>query len=73
MAGTYFGLADLERLVVSTRQVAVAAFRRAVAEGEGQLDRGEGAEYSRDLMNKLADTARKNTGSGKPIDPDVAP
>jgi hypothetical protein len=24
-------------------------------------------------MNKLADTARKNIGSGKPIDPDVAP
>jgi antitoxin ParD1/3/4 len=50
-----------------------AAFRRAVAEGEAQLDRGEGAEYSRDLMNKLADTARKNIGSGKPIDPDVTP
>jgi antitoxin ParD1/3/4 len=51
----------------------VAAFRKAVAEGEAQLDRGEGTAYSRDLMNKLADTARKNIGSGKPIDPDVVP
>jgi antitoxin ParD1/3/4 len=51
----------------------VAAFRRAVAEGEAQLDRGEGSEYSRELMNKLADTARKNLGGGKPIDPDVVP
>ena len=51
----------------------VAAFRKAVAEGDAQLDRGEGTAYSRDLMNKLADTARKNIGSGKPIDPDVVP
>jgi antitoxin ParD1/3/4 len=51
----------------------IAAFRRAVAEGEAQLDRGEGTEYSRGRMNKLADTARKNLGRGKPIDPDVIP
>jgi antitoxin ParD1/3/4 len=51
----------------------VTAFRKAAAEGEAQLDRGEGTAYSRDLMNKLADTARKNIGSGKPIDPDVVP
>ena len=51
----------------------VTAFRKAVAEGEAQLDRGEGIEYSRERMNQLADTARKNLGSGKPIDPDVTP
>lgn len=51
----------------------VAAFRKAVAEGDAQLDRGEGTAYSRDVINKLADTARKNIGSGKPIDPDVIP
>ncbi len=50
-----------------------AAFRKAVAEGEAQLDRGEGTEYSRDRMNKLADSARKNLRSGKPIDPDTIP
>ena len=51
----------------------VAAFRKAVAEGEAQLDRGEGIEYSRERLNKLADTARKNLRSGEPIDPDVIP
>jgi antitoxin ParD1/3/4 len=58
---------------MQAEEVRVAAFRKAVAEGEAQLDRGEGTEYSRELMNKLADTARKNIGSGKPIDPDVTP
>jgi antitoxin ParD1/3/4 len=51
----------------------VAAFRKAVAEGEAQLDRGEGTEYSRDRMNKLADFAHENLRRGKPIDPDVIP
>jgi antitoxin ParD1/3/4 len=58
---------------MQTEEQRVTAFRKAVAEGEAQLDRGEGTAYSRDLMNKLADTARKNIGSGKPIDPDVVP
>jgi Arc/MetJ-type ribon-helix-helix transcriptional regulator len=49
------------------------AIRRAVAEGEAQLDRGEGTEYSRDLMNKLADTARKNRAAVSPFDSDVTP
>jgi antitoxin ParD1/3/4 len=58
---------------MQTEEQRVTAFRKAVAEGEAQLDRGEGTGYSRDLMNKLADTARQNIGSGKPIDPDVVP
>jgi hypothetical protein len=49
----------------------IAAFRKAVAESDAQLDRGEGPEYSRKLMNELAGNARKKIGSGKPIDPDV--
>jgi antitoxin ParD1/3/4 len=47
------------------------AFRRAVAEGEVQLDRGEGRDYSGKRLDELAETARKNLRSGKPIDPDV--
>jgi antitoxin ParD1/3/4 len=50
-----------------------AAFRNAVAKGEAQLDRGEGTEYSRGLIKKLADKASKNIGSGRPFDPDVVP
>lgn len=47
----------------------IAAFCGVVAEGEAQLDRGAGTEYSRERMNELADTARKNLGGSKPIDP----
>jgi antitoxin ParD1/3/4 len=49
------------------------AFRRAVAEGEVQLDRGEGRAYSAKRLDELAETARKNLRKGKPIDPDVLP
>ncbi len=56
-----------------TDEERAAAFRKAVAEGEAELDRGEGTEYSRDRMNKLADSAQKNLRSGKPIDPDTIP
>jgi antitoxin ParD1/3/4 len=50
-----------------------AAFRRAVALGEVQLDRGEGREYTAKRLDELAETARQNLRSGKPIDPDVLP
>lgn len=50
-----------------------SAFRRAVAEGEAQLDRGEGRDYSVRRLDELAESARKNLRSGKPLDPDVLP
>jgi antitoxin ParD1/3/4 len=50
-----------------------AAFRRAVAEGEAQLDRGERRDYTAKRLNEFADTARRNLRSGEPIDPDVLP
>jgi len=59
--------------MVKADEQRVAAFRKAVAEGEAQLDRGEGTEYSRELMNNLADIAVKNIGSGKPTGPYVTP
>jgi antitoxin ParD1/3/4 len=46
------------------------AFRRAVAEGEAQLDRGQGRDYSAKRLDELAEAARKNLRSGKPIDPE---
>lgn len=49
------------------------AFRRAIAEGEAQLDRGEGRGYSVRRLDELAESARKNLRSGKPLDPDVVP
>ena len=49
------------------------AFRRAVAEGEVQLDRGEGKEYPAKRLDELAEAARRKLHSGGPIDPDVLP
>jgi antitoxin ParD1/3/4 len=49
------------------------AFRHAVAEGETQLDRGEGRDYSAKRLDELAETARRKLRSGEPIDRDVLP
>ncbi len=51
----------------------IAALRKAVAQGDEQLDRGEGTEYTREHVTKIADRARKNLHNGKPVDPDVLP
>ncbi|HEY0341761.1 MAG TPA: hypothetical protein VGC34_13205 [Steroidobacteraceae bacterium] len=51
-----------------------AAFRRAVAdEGEAQLNRGEGRYYTAKRPGEIADTARRNLHSGRPIDREVLP
>jgi hypothetical protein len=50
-----------------------AAFRGAVAEGEAQLDRGEGTDYTAKRLDEITDTARRNLRGDKPIDPDVLP
>jgi antitoxin ParD1/3/4 len=49
------------------------AFRGAVAEGEAELDLGQGREYTAKRLDELAETARRNLRSGEPIDPDVLP
>ncbi len=49
------------------------AFRRAVAEGEAELDRGEGRDYTAKRLDDITDAARRNLRSDKPIDPDVLP
>ena len=49
------------------------AFRRAVAEGEAQLERGQGRDFTAKRLDELAETARRKLRSGAPIDPDVLP
>jgi antitoxin ParD1/3/4 len=51
----------------------VAAFRAAVAKGDAQLERGEGVEYTAELMEKITQAALQNMHSRKPTDPDVLP
>ena len=50
-----------------------AAFRAAVAIGDAEFDRGEGREYTPQVMAEIAARARRSVGSKEPIDPDVAP
>lgn len=51
----------------------IATFRVAVAKGDAQLDRGEGAAYTPELMETMAQTAIAEMRSGKPMEPDVLP
>jgi len=51
----------------------ISAFRAAVAKGDDELDRGEGAAYSPELMESITQTALKDMHSDKPIGPDVLP
>ena len=58
---------------MQAEEARAAAFRVAIAKGEAQLDRGEGSEYTPELIDKIAQTARQNLHSGKPMDPDALP
>ena len=51
----------------------ISAFRAAVAKGDVELDRGEGIAYNAELMERITQTALKDSTSDKPIDPDVLP
>ena len=61
----------IRRMQANERQI--AAFQAAVAKGDAELDRGEGVEYSAELMNTMTQTALQDMHSDKPIDPDVIP
>lgn len=49
------------------------AFRRAVAAGDAELERGESSEYTPELMEGIAEQAHKNLHSNELLDPDVVP
>lgn len=61
----------LRRMQANERQI--AAFQAAVAKGDEQLARGEGIEYTPELMNTTTQTALQDMHSDAPIDPDVLP
>jgi antitoxin ParD1/3/4 len=63
---------DAIRRMQATEQQSVA-FQPAVAKGDAELERGEGIEYSPDLVSTMAQTALQDMRTGKPIDPDVLP
>ena len=51
----------------------MATFRAAAAKGDAELDRGEGAAFTPELMESITQTALKDMHSDKPVDPDVLP
>lgn len=51
----------------------IAAFRAAVAKGDAQLEQGEGAAYTPELIAAMTQTAIKDMHSGNPMDADVLP
>jgi antitoxin ParD1/3/4 len=50
-----------------------SAFHAAVAKGDGQLARGEGIEFTPELLKTMTQTALQELHSDAPIDPDVLP
>jgi antitoxin ParD1/3/4 len=61
----------IRRMKAETERV--NAFRRAVAAGDAELERGEFSEYTPELMEGIAQKARNNLHSNEPLDPDVLP
>jgi len=51
----------------------LAALRAAVAVGDEQLERGEGAAYTPELLAQMTEKAMANARKGKKVSPDVTP
>ena len=50
-----------------------AAWQTAIAQGDTQLDRGEGIAYTPDALTDITQSAIGAMHSGKPMDKDVLP
>jgi len=58
---------------MQTEENRVTAWRAAIAKGDAQLDRGEGAAYTPELVESITQSAIAAMHNGQPIDPDVLP
>ena len=58
---------------MQTEESRAAAWQAAIAKGDAQLDRGEGAPYTPELMERMTQSAIATMHNGQPIDPDVLP
>ena len=50
-----------------------AAWQAAIKQGDDELDRGEGIDYTADTLKDISKSAAKAMRSGKAMDPDVLP
>jgi antitoxin ParD1/3/4 len=58
---------------MQAEEARLAAWQAAIAKGDAQLDRGEGAAYTPALLEQMTESAVASLNSGEPIDPDVLP
>ena len=58
---------------MQTEENRVTAWRAAIAKGDAQIDRGEGAVYTPELVESITQSAIAAMHNGQPIDPDVLP
>ena len=56
---------------MSAEELRATAWRTAIAKGDAELDRGEGALYTPELMESITQSAIASMRSGQAIDPDV--
>ncbi len=77
LAGGFYGNAtevirDAIRRMQADEERRVA-FRAAVAAGDAELDRGEGVDYNKNVLEKITREAVRDMHSEERIDPDVCP
>ncbi len=53
--------------------VKMGALRAALKTSDDQLDKGEGINYSPELVERITDRAKTNTRRGRKVNPDVIP
>ena len=56
---------------MSAEELRATAWRTAIAKGDAELGRGEGAMYTPELMESMTQSAIASMRSGQAIDPDV--
>lgn len=58
---------------MQAEEARLSAWHAAIAQGDAELDRRQGAAYSTVLMDSLATQAIQEAGSALPLDSDVIP
>jgi len=75
-SGFYGNATEVIRAAIRQMQIEesrATAWQTAIARGDAQLNRGEGATYTPELLENITQSAIKGMHSGLPIDPDVLP
>jgi antitoxin ParD1/3/4 len=58
---------------MQAEETRAAAWHAAIKQGDDQLDRGEGINYTPGTLDDIKKSAVRAMKSGKPMDPDVLP